>query len=240
MTGSYPNPSIVATMKTGLLTVDESLYDSGRLPAIADSTDSTVKGMEIATLVLAGATAAVLTHVVRFRLGIPGSNIVFVAFPMAFGFALVPRRGAGTLMGGAALATTLALWLAGVRLDGVGAQTSLLLTGPLLDVALRRARGGWRLYVAFVVATAATNALAFAARASAKLVALNVAGAGGGRGGGGGRGAGLGSAGRALDVWLPQAVWTYALAGVVAGLISALAWFHFRERHGRADSADGA
>lgn len=227
-------------MKTGLLTVDESLYGTGRLPAIADSTESTVQGMEIATLVLAGAVAAVLTHVARFRLGIPGSNIVFVAFPMAFGFALVPRRGAGTLMGGAALATTVALWVAGVRLDGVGAQTSLLLTGPLLDVAIGRASGGWRLYLAFVLACAVTNALAFTARATTKLVAMNAAGAGDGRGGGGGRGAGLGSVGRALDVWLPQAVWTYALAGIVAGLISALAWFHFRERHTPGDRAHRA
>jgi hypothetical protein len=30
--------------------------------------------------------------------------------------------------------------------------------------------------------------------------------------------------------WWEQAVWTYPLAGLVAGLISVAAWFHFRER----------
>ena len=106
-------------MKTGLMAVDEVLYGTGRLSPIADSTTAGVRRLEVATLLLAGASAAILTHVVRLGLGIPGSNIVFVAFPMALGFALVPRRGAGLLMAAGAVGTTLMLWLASVRLDGM-------------------------------------------------------------------------------------------------------------------------
>jgi hypothetical protein len=202
----------------GLLAFDASLYEAGRIPAIAGPDERTVRRAELATLMLMGACAAILTHVVRFRLGIPGSNIVFVAFPVALGFALVPRRGAGTLMAGSALLTTLLLSAGGVRLDGPGAMTSLLVTGPLLDVALARTANARWLYAAFVVSCAVTNALAFVVRAVVKVGAS-----------GGGRGAGMGGGGgRPLELWLPQAVWTYVLAGVAAGLISAAAWFHFR------------
>jgi hypothetical protein len=200
-------------VKSAILSLDERLRHATRVPPIAAGGDGGVRTTELLALALAGAAASLLTNVVRFRLGVPGSSIVFAAFPMALGFALVPRRGAGTLMAGGALATTLLLWGAGVRLDGVGAQTSLLLTGPLHDLALRWAGRGWRLYGAFVLACAASNALAFVVRAAAKLGALP--------GGGGGR---------RFDAWLPQAVWTYAAAGIVAGLVSAAAWFHFRER----------
>ena len=205
-------------MKTGILSLDLGLRRAARVPGIAGR-GGAVRVAELVVLGLAGATAAILTHVVRFRLGIPGSNIVFVAFPLAFGFALVPRRGAGTVMAGGALATTGLLWLAGVRLDGVGAQTSLLLTGPLMDLALRWGHHGWRLYGAFILACMSSNAAAFAVRGLAKLYGLP---GGGGSGGGGG--------GRRFDLWLPQAIWTYALAGLVAGFVSAAAWFHYRRR----------
>jgi hypothetical protein len=201
------------------------------VPQLAAAGAQHVRAAEIATLVLIGAAASLLTNVARFSFGIPGSNILFASFPMALGLALVPRRGAGTVMAGGALATTGALWLAGVRLDGVGAQTSLLLTGPLLDLALRWAHHGWRLYGAFVLACLASNALAFAVRALAKMYGFSGIGRGGG-GGGGGSGAG----GRPLELWLPHAVWTYATAGIIAGLLSAAVWFQFRERHNAGDN----
>jgi len=203
-----------------ILTIDETLRGATRLPPLAPPDARHVRTAELAALVLAGAVASLLTNVVRFRLGIPGSNIVFVAFPIALGFALVPRRGAGTVMAAGAMATTGLLWLGGVRLDGVGAQTSLFLTGPLLDLALRWAGRGWRLYASFVVACAASNALAFGVRAITKVYGLP--------GGGGG-------GGRRFAEWLPQAIWTYAAAGLVAGLLSAVAWFHFRARHTRSE-----
>ena len=190
---------------------DDALRRTSRLRARAAREDD-ARLLEAAALILTGVTASLLTNLLRLRLGIPGSSIVFAVFPMAFGFALVPRRGAGALMSIAALATTAALWLTGARIDGVGAQTSLLLTGPLLDVALRWANRGWRLYGAFVLAGAAGNAAAFFVRGGAKLLGL-----------------GVGRGGRRFDAWWPQAVVTYAAAGVIAGLIGALAWFHFRE-----------
>lgn len=212
----------------GLLSVNAALARAARVPSLVAPGASRVRWLEIIVLLTAGAAASLMANVVRLRLGIPGSNIVFVTFPIAFGFALVPRRGAGWLMAGGALMTNALLWGAGVRLDGVGAQTSLLLTGPLLDLALRWASHGWRLYVAFVVACASTNAIAFVVRGAAKLYGLPGGGGGGGGGGGMGRGAGAGA--RPFEVWFPQAVWTYAAAGVVAGLVSAAVWFHFRAR----------
>jgi hypothetical protein len=50
-----------------------------------------------------------------------------------------------------------------------------------------------------------------------------------GTGGGGGLGGGLG---RTFAQWWPHGVWTYAVAGLVAGLISAAPWFRLRERGG--------
>lgn len=218
-------------MKPAILSVNAGLRRAARVPSITAPDAPRVRLSEIIALVAAGATAALLTNLTRFRLGIPGSSIVFAVFPMALGFALVPRRGAGSIMTLGAIATTGALWLNGVRLDGVGAQTSLLVTGPLLDLALRWAERGWRLYGSFVLACAASNALAFVVRASTKFYGFGGGGRGRGGGGGHGLGGGLGG-GRAFNEWLPQAVWTYAVAGIVAGLVSAAVWFHFR---GRAD-----
>lgn len=217
-------------MIAAILSVSRGLQRAARVPSLTAPDSQRVRAAELAVLVLAGTAAALLTNLARFRMGIPGSSIVFAVFPMALGFALVPRRGAGSVMAAGAIATTGVLWLVGVRLDGVGAQSSLLATGPLLDLALRWAERGWRLYAAFVLACAASNALAFVVRASAKLYGFG--GGGRGRGGGGGGGGGLGGGlggGRPFDDWLPQAVWTYAAAGIVAGLVSAVVWFHFRE-----------
>lgn len=210
-------------MKYGILSVDRELLATSRIPALT-AARSDVRPIELVTLALAGISAALLTNILRLRLGIPGSSIVFATFPIALGFALVPRRGAGAVMGSAALATTMGLGFAGAPVDGVGALTSLILTGPLLDLALRSTRGGgWRLHGAFVIAGAASNAIAFIVRGSAK--ALGFAGAGGGR---------------AFGAWWPTAIATYAIAGVVAGFISALAWFHFRERRGTSSATIAA
>lgn len=204
-------------MRNGILAVDDDLMATSRLPALV-RTRSDVQPIELLALALAGVAAALLTNLLRLNLGIPGSSIVFATFPIALGLALVPRRGAGAVIAGAAALTTMGLGFAGAPVDGPGALTSLILTGPLLDLALRFARGGgWRLYAAFVVAGALSNAIAFAVRGSAK--ASGIAGMGGGR---------------PFAAWWPTAIVTYTIAGVVAGLISALAWFHYRERRGPA------
>ena len=97
---------------------------------------------------------------------------------------------------------------------GLGAMTSLLLTGPMLDLALWRAKPGWRLYLGFALAGLATNLVAMAVRGGQKVGGLDSI------------------HGRPLADWLPVAAGTYALCGALAGLISALVWFQFAAEHG--------
>jgi hypothetical protein len=200
---------------TSILSLAPSLRGASRLPALP-GVQTDIRGVELFALVSTGAAAALLSTFVDLNLGLPGHRILFSIFPMAMGIALVPRRAAGTTMGTSAILTIGVLGLAGARLLGVGGLTSLVLVGPLLDLALRWGRGGWRLYAAFIAAGAVSNAAAFAVRAGAKL--LGFGGMGGGMGGG-----------RSVAAWLPLSVWTYAAAGILAGLMSAAAWFHFRQ-----------
>jgi hypothetical protein len=201
--------------ESGLLALDSSLRATARVPSLA--TGERAGARELAALLLAGAGAAVLTTYGDVDPGIPGHHIVYAMFPFALGFALVPRRMAGSVMGAAGVGTLALLGLAGAHLPGPGALTGFVFTGPMLDAALGRgrerepARTGWRLYAAFIAAGALTNALAFMARGVTKYFGL------GGVGGG-----------RHFDSWLPVAVWTYALSGIIAGLVSAAVWFHFR------------
>jgi hypothetical protein len=171
------------------------------------------RGRELVALLAAGAGAGILTAFADLGMGIPGHHIVFAMFPIALGLALVPRRTAGTVMGAAGVSTLAGLGALGVHLPGPGAIAGLVVAGPLLDLALRGGHGGWRLYAAFIAAGAGTNVLAFLARGVTKYYGL------GGMGGG-----------RNFASWLPVAMWTYALAGLLAGLLSAAAWFHFRAR----------
>lgn len=195
------------------LAIDPWLRRAARVPSVAGAGTAPVSILETAILVVAGTGASALTNLLRLHLGIPGSSIVYAAFPLALGFALVPRRGAGSVMAASALLANVGFAMAGARLDGVGAQTSLLLTGPLLDLALRRWNSGWRLYVAFIAACIVSNGAAFAVRGTAR--AFGVHGTGG-------------RAGGAFTAWWPHALPTYAVAGLLAGLISVAAWFQLR------------
>jgi hypothetical protein len=168
-----------------------------------------------------GAVAALASAFLDLGLGIPGHAILRAVFPMAFGLAVVPRQLAGTVMGAGALATAIVVKAGGAGALGVGAMTSLLLTGPLLDVALWRAKRGWRLYLGFAVAGLVSNLAAMAVRGGAKLSGLDHLG------------------GRPFTDWWPVAVGTYALCGVIAGLVSALVWFQFSAGR-RGDSDAGA
>jgi hypothetical protein len=167
--------------------------------------------IELATLVALGAVSALLTTFVNFKLGVPGHHIIFAMFPLALGLALAPRRLAGSVMSGSALATIGGLGLAGTHVPGPGVVTGLLLIGPLLDLALRWGRTGPRLYGAFVAAGALANIGAFVVRGAAKYFGFG----------------GLGGT-RPFTAWVPVAAWTYVIAGMLAGFISAAAWFHFR------------
>jgi hypothetical protein len=69
-------------------------------------------------------------------------------------------------------------------------------------------RPGWRLYLGFTLAGLVTNLVALAVRAGTKALGWEHAGT------------------RQLPEWWPEAVGTYAACGLVAGLLSALFWFH--------------
>jgi hypothetical protein len=90
---------------------------------------------------------------------------------------------------------------------GAGSFVSLCLLGPMMDVALRNAQTGRRVYGALILAGVLTNVLALASRAGAKVIGLDVGG-------------------RPFDTWWLQASITYTLSGAVAGLLGALCWFH--------------
>lgn len=186
-----------------------ALAADSRVRAIGRPGDR-VSTLEVATLVLLGVTAAVMSGYVRIGLRIPGHSIVLAVLPMAFGFAVVPRQLAGTAMSASAVLTAALLSASGVRYFGVGAMASITAIGPLLDLALARARGGWRLYLGFVLAGLAANMVAFSVRGGSKLIHVE----------------GLGR--RLFTDWLSQAAVTYVLAGAIAGLLSAACWFRMR------------
>ena len=111
-------------------------------------------------------------------------------------------------MGASALLTGLGIRFLGPGTGlSLGALTSLTLTGPLLDVCVQRARTGWRLYLAFAMAGLGANLVAFFVRGGAKLLSFEHVGA------------------RPLSNWILHASYSYALCGILAGLISAAIWF---------------
>lgn len=159
--------------------------------------------------ILFGACAAAIANFVDLKLRIPGHAVVKVVFPMALGLALAPRRCVGSIMGASAFAATAILQATGAGGIGAGAITSLCLTGPLLDLTLARAKQGWRLYAAFALAGLASNLAAFVVRGGTKIL-------------------GLSPGTRPIDEWWRQAIVTYSVCGLLAGLVSAAVWFRFR------------
>ncbi len=204
-------------MRFVVLPVHPGLAGNSRLPALVQRGQ---RSDTAATLLLlgAGVTAALATVFVDMSLRIPGHAILRAVFPMALGLSLAPRRMGGMVMGAGALGSVLAIKAGGWGGVGVGALTSLALTGPLMDLVLWRASRGWRLYLAFALAGLTSNLAALTLRAGAKLVGLDHA------------------AGRPLALWWFQAVGTYAICGALAGLISAIVWFQLSSR--RRESAD--
>jgi hypothetical protein len=201
-------------MSASLLPLHPGLSSTTRLrPLATDATAATIRDWVLLALfgVLAACSSTFLDLGIK---RIPGHAILRVVFPMALGLALVPRSGAGSVMGGTAALTAVALQLAGFRGEalGLGACTSLIATGPLLDWTLRRAHNGWRQYVAFALAGVASNLLALAVRGAAKALGWEAAGR------------------RPLVEWLTQAVGTYIACGLIAGLISGAILFSLRPR----------
>jgi len=195
-------------MRSAVLSVHPGLAGNSRVPVLPREGQWSHTA---ATVVLlgAGVSAALATVLLDFSLRIPGHAILRAVFPMALGLALAPRRMGGMVMGTAALGSVLVINAGGSMALGIGAVTSLVLTGPLLDVALWRARRGWRLYLAFAVAGLTSNLAALTIRAGSKFVGVDHLAA------------------RPLATWWFQAVGTYALCGMLAGLLSAMVWFRF-------------
>jgi hypothetical protein len=194
------------------LPIHPGLAGASRLPSRAKTEAMT--GSELGILLCLGALAAAGTVLLDYRLRLPGHAILRATLPMALGLALVPRRYAGISMSLGALVTVLILAAGGNRLAGGGATTSLLLTGPLLDVALQRARNGSQVYVGFAVAGLASNACAFVVRAVPKLLSWDAPGT------------------RSLHSWLLVAFFSYTLFGLAAGLLSGWIGFHRTRRNG--------
>jgi hypothetical protein len=199
-------------MPVSVLPVHNGLLGASRMPSLARP-GRAISVVEVAVLVLLGVIAAASTSLLRLPLRIPGHAILVSVFPMALGLALVPRRLSGSVMGGSALATAFIFRATGSGV-GSGAMTSLAMTGPLLDLALLGATRPWRVYLGFVLAGLGSNLTALFVRWSFRALGVRQR-----VGGGGG-----------IDEWLAVAPWTYIVCGVLAGLISALVWFHLRGR----------
>ena len=191
--------------------VHDGLVSAARFPSRA-RTRSRVSPIELLLLLSCGAAAAMAVAYVKLSLRIPGHSIVLAALPMVLGLSLAPRRLAGSVMSAGAVSTAWLLTATGGESFGAGSSVSLLLIGPMMDVAVRHARGGWRVYAALVLSGVATNLLALGSRAAFKVLGLDLADA------------------RPFDSWWLQASVTYTLSGVVAGLLGALCWFHFNDR----------
>ena len=200
-------------MSSWVLGVHPGLQSSGRLPALTRESDA-VRPAEWSAWLLMGIVAACASVLPDWNLRIPGHAILRSVFPMALGLSLAPRCGAGGVMGVIACVTALSLRFSERAEVGYGAMTSLSLTGPLLDVALWKARAGWRLYAGIVAAGLCSNLIAMGIKVAEKLLQSG--------GGGGGK--------RSFGAWLAQAAWTYPLCGVLAGLLSAAVWFRWRAR----------
>src|SRR5574340_450164 len=198
-------------MRSAILSVHEGLGISRRLPLMVRG-EARISGAELAVLAFLGVCAALLSTVVRLNLGLPGHNIIRVVFPMALGMALVPRCGAASLVGLSGMGAALALTAGRAGGLGVGAATSLALTGLLVDLALVGARSGRSIYVRLTLAGLVANLAALAVRGGSKLLA-------------GGMVDGL-----PLELWWPKAVLTYPLCGLLAGLLSAAVWFRVSAR----------
>jgi len=173
---------------------------------------------QLGVLASVGALTALARGMLDLRLGIPGHSIVLVVVPLTFGLACAPRRGAGGVMGGSALATAIALNFAGVRGLGAGAMTSLALTAAVLESALHLARSGRGVYLWCTGAGIASNLGAFLVRLVVKSFAaapVDVL--------------------KPVQAWWPMALGTYVLCGAASGLLGAGLFFRLgRARRGPA------
>lgn len=159
-------------------------------------------------LLLGMGSLATLASFLEFKLKLPGNSIIRGVLPVALGLALVPRLGSGTTMTVGSLLMVLFLRSIG-HTKGLGGTTSLVLLGPMFDLALLAAKPNWMLYVRFALAGMAANGLAFAVQVTAKSYGLSLGG------------------GKDFRTWISLATFTYPLFGLIAGLVSGLLFFHW-------------
>lgn len=197
-------------MNAKLLPWNQSLGRASRLPVGRSDAAAPISASETVVLLLCGFVSAATVLTLEFKLKMPGHSILRAVFPMAFGLAAVPRRGAGTVMASGAILTALGFSVTGWGERGLGAMTSLFLIGPCLDLALRGSGTGRRVYGSFVAAGVVANLLAMLVQIAAKSAGWKVAGTG-----------------KSLAEWLPRAALSYPLCGALAGLISAIIWFRW-------------
>ena len=110
-------------------------------------------------------------------------------------------------MGISAVASAWLLQLTSGFSLGTGSLTSLALIGPCLDVCLRRVESGRKLYGSFVLAGLVCNLVALTVRAAIKFGGWDAVTT------------------RPFATWWLQAVSSYTICGIIAGLISATVWF---------------
>lgn len=210
-------PRLVLPLDSPLVSVSRVAPRAWTAPG---ATSRPASAVEMATLLLLGACSAATVMLIDFNLRLPGHAILRSVFPMALGIALVPRVGAGWVLGLGAWIGVPSLLAVGASEKGWGAITSLCLTGPLLDLALRRVRSGWRVPVAFALAGLASNLGAMAVQVTLKLTGMS------------------GGGGRRFGEWLTTAAMTYPSFGLLAGLVSAAVWFHWRTPQPPSDSPE--
>ncbi len=160
-------------------------------------------------LLACGAAAGAATVLVQLEPRMPGHAILRGVLPLTLGLSLVPRRGGATLSAVAAAVTAVAL---GVRGDaaGLGALTSLVLFGPVIDVGLQAVDRGARLLATFAACGVGVNVVAFLVKVAEKLA--------------------LPARGRPIATWWQSAALSYVACGLVAGLVAAALFFRVERR----------
>ena len=190
-----------------ILPIRAPLHEHTRMISLSKS--DRITAAEIGTLLLLGAIAAVLSTVVKLHLQIPGHAILRIVLPATLGLALVPRRGAGSIfsisaIGFSALLYPIGLPLGATFIIGIKAATSLLMIGIFSDLLLAKAKKGWQIYLALIVAAILANCAALGMRFAVTFFGN--------------------------EVFKEKALMTYPVSGLLAGLVSAAIWFRLTEK----------
>jgi len=187
------------------MTVNHSLAKARRLPVLAAPMQG-VTAWELVILVVAGVLSGVMSFVIR-GWGIPGSTVIQGILPMAAGLAIVPRRGAGLLMGTSALATGLVMGAVSKFNVNPSALARLWLLGACLDIGLSRNENNSRIWFLFITAGLGANLIGYGVKqVSAQLGWEGVGGHG------------------ISSAW-PVTLMSYAVCGAIAGGVSAILFF---------------